>query len=302
MIDENTLLKLLLLDSLKTTSEASLHELSWEIGVEPGYLENIIRDLGRNYLIRLEGNKVVWNIADNPSYLKPWGWRVIHKTVLGSTQEYARGCGLWALVVAEYLLMGKGRHGKRWVGNLGGLWITYRLPTTPLTASYAPIAIPLIIIDLLNRSYGVKALIKWPNDIVYGEEKLAGILIEAEAIGSKIVLNIGIGLNVNNEPPLPGTTSLKKLIGRLIPRNGILSSITSGITKLEELVEKPESIKKKYLSGLATLNKRIKAKTIDGEIEGVAVDVNEYGDLIVEVDSGKKILEASKTFELRHLD
>ncbi len=302
MISEDVLFKILVLDILKNSNEAPLKEVAWEIGVDPTYLEKIVGELGRNFLISVEENMVKWNIVDNPSNLKPWGWRLVHKTMLGSTQDFARGCGLWSIIVGEYLLYGRGRHGKKWVGNLGGLWLTFRMPTTSLTANYAPIAVPVILSNILHRNNGIDARIKWPNDIVYNDKKLAGILIEAEALRERIVLNIGIGINVNNEPPLPNTISLKKILGRLVPRNILLSLLTGWITRLEELVEKPSIIKKSYRDRLETLGKKIVAKTHDGVIEGVAVDVDEYGSLIVENGSGKKVLDPNTTLEIRYVD
>lgn len=302
MIDERTLLSLMVLDNLKTMYEASLRELGWRIGVDTRVVENIIYDLSRCYMIKVDDNKVMWSVADNPSYLKPWGWRIFHETVLGSTQEFIRGCGLWSMVASELLLMGRGRHGRRWIGNLGGLWVSFRLPALSKTADYVPIAIPVLLIKLLRRSFGVNAVIKWPNDIIYMDKKLAGIIIEAEALRDRIILNIGIGINVNNEPPLPGSISLKKILGRIVPRNSLLSLLTGWLTKLDELVENPEDIRKAYLENLSTLNKKIVAKTFQGSVEGVAVDVNEYGELVVKSEDGEKILDPNSTLELRHLD
>ncbi len=302
VVDENTVLKLMIMDKLKTTNNVLLKELSWALGVSVDRIESAVKDLGRNYLIELRGNRVLWNIADNPSMLKPWGWKLIHEVILGSTMEYAKGCGLWSVVVAEYQLLGRGRHGKKWIGGFGGLWTTFRLPIMHENANYLPLVIPLIIVDILDRNYGVKTMIKWPNDIIYGDKKIIGILIEAEAMRDRLIANIGLGINVNNDPPLPGSISLKKILGRKIPRNGLLSLLIGWISRVEKLLDDPRELKERYMERLATLNKKVRIMTRKGVLEGVAVDVNELGELVVEVNGRKKAIGPDLALEVRHAD
>jgi BirA family biotin operon repressor/biotin-[acetyl-CoA-carboxylase] ligase len=69
--------------------------------------------------------------------------------------------------------------------------------------------------------------IKWPNDIIVDQKKICGILLEIGAIsGQAAYLNIGIGVNVNNEPALELTqaSSLKRITGQNIPRKKILAA------------------------------------------------------------------------------
>jgi len=302
LITEALLSKLLILENLRGVSEITVRELAWRTGIRENVLIHHIVDLQRTHLIEIGNNRVSWNIADNPSTLKPWGWRLEHKIVTGSVLDYVRGCGLWTVALSEYQMYGRGRHGRRWIGNLGGLWIALRLPLLPGNASYVSIAAPLIIVEILRRNYGINAWIKWPNDVVCNDKKLVGVLVEAEAYQDKIVANIGIGINVNNSPPLPNTTSLKKLMGRLIPRNSLLSLIIGWFGRIHKLLEDPKELLKKYMENMATLNRRVRAKTVAGEIEGIAIDVDEYGYLTVETPSGKKLIDPDTTLELRHLD
>ncbi len=306
MITEDTILKLLVLHRLiqQRSGEYLLYELAWDIGAPLKYLEDIISDLGRNYLLRLEDGKVVWNPADNPSTLRPWGWNLIHKALVGTTQEVARGLGPWSIVVSEYMLLGRGRHGKKWYSGLGGLWVTFKIPTTSTFASMAPIIVPIILIRILRRNYGIEnSYIKWPNDIIVNDKKIAGILIEAEAFREQILLYIGIGININNEAPLPNTISLKNILGDLTPRNRFLSLLIGWISRFEKLAMEPDKVREKYLEYLATLNRRVVAKTVMGEVKGVAVDVTDTGELIIDAGEGaRKKLDPVTTYEIRHLE
>jgi len=302
VLDETFILKLKLLEKLRDSSELLLRDVSWSLGIPVETAKSIAENLARNYIITVTDTRVKWSVADNPSTLKPWGWKLVHEIVLGTTMEYARSCGLWTAVVAEYQLMGRGRAGKKWFGNLGGLWATLRRPVFHEKAELASLAIPLIIVNVLERVCSVKAKIKWPNDIVYGDEKLAGVLITGEAQGDRLVLDIGIGINVNNEPPIPGSTSLKRILGRKIPRNSILSPIIGWVTRIEKLLDEPDELIGRFRENLATLNRRVRVVTAEGVLEGVAVDVNEMGELVVRVDGEEKNFSIEDVLELRHLD
>ncbi|ADI32059.1 biotin--[acetyl-CoA-carboxylase] ligase [Staphylothermus hellenicus] len=303
MISEETVIKLLIIDKLIHRQEYVLRELAWEIGIQPGLLERIVNDMSKNYLISIEKGRIIWNPADNPSTLKPWGWLLIHKPLLGSTQEAAKGASPWSVIVAEYMLAGKGRHGKKWYSDLGGLWTTFKILTNSQTASMTPIIIPIILVRILRKSYGVEASIKWPNDIIVDNKKIAGILIEGEAFRDQILLYIGIGININNDPPLPDTISLKNILNKLTPRNRFLSLLIGWMSRMEKLSLEPEKIRENYMEYLETLNRKVLVKTLQGELVGKAVDVRDTGELIIEVEAGeKKVLDPTHTFELRHID
>ncbi len=301
VIDEKTVLKLLVIHQLINRSEWILRELAWEIGVKADELRKLLEELQNNYLLTIEDSKIYWSSADNPSYIKPWGWTLIHRALLGSTQEAARGADPWSIVIAEYMLAGKGRLGKTWKSGLGGLWVTYKIMTKPETASMLPIIVPTILIRTLKRNLKIDAKIKWPNDIVYNGKKLAGILIEAEAFGDRILAYIGIGLNVNNDPPVAEAISLKQITGTLIPRNRILSILTGWIGRIKKLAKETDEIRREYMENLSTIGKRVVVETLDGKsIEGIAIDVNREGSLILDTDKGKKMINVAETYRLRH--
>ena len=292
--------KLMILEKLRDKNRQVVRELAWDIGIKPDYVNMLINELQKNFLINVDRGIVYWNPADNPSTLKPWGWNLEHRMVVGSTQEVARGRGPWSVIVAEYMLLGRGRHGKKWICSLGGLWVTFKIPVDSVTASLAPILLPVILVRIFRKNYDVPAGIKWPNDIIIHDKKIAGILLEAEAFKDQILLYIGIGLNINNDPPLETTTSLKKVLGRLTPRNRFLSLLIGWISRMRKLAEDQDEIRKSYLKYLETLNKNIVAKTYSGEVSGRVVDVGEGGELIVEAQEGLKILDPVTTIELRH--
>ncbi len=136
------------------------------------------------------------------------------------------------VVLAETQGKGKGRLKRVWISPEGGLWFTIilktgleekNLPEVTLIAAYS-------IAAVLDTEYGIKAIIKWPNDIYYERLKLGGILTEVEKINSDIYLIIGIGINANLNtedlaPLRKKSVSIKTLLGKDIEREYFLSKI-----------------------------------------------------------------------------
>ncbi len=136
------------------------------------------------------------------------------------------------VVIAETQKKGRGRRERLWVSPPGGLWFTIlletvleekKLPEITLIAAYSAASV-------LNKKYGIRANIKWPNDIYYCKSKLGGILTEVEKINSRIFLIIGMGINVNNDIEAISSSdtnaiSTRIILGKDIERECLLSKI-----------------------------------------------------------------------------
>lgn len=293
------LLKLLIISRLMKTREISLRELGWDTGLDYDTVVKLVRELSKNYVLKIDGEKVYWDPADNPGTLKPWGWRLVHVPFLGSTQNAARKYGPWSIIVAEYLVQARGRHGRVWKTGFGGLWFTISLSLPPEQASLLPIATPVILVRVLNNLYKINARIKWPNDIVVGGKKIAGILIEAEAFPSVFIIYVGIGINVNNDTPLKEAVSLKKIVG-IKPRNRVFAPVIGWFSRLRRITEDKEELMKTYLESLDTLGRKVVVETITGKIEGVAEDVTDNGYIVVKTGNGTKIFDPMSVLSLRY--
>ncbi|MDR2580261.1 MAG: biotin--[acetyl-CoA-carboxylase] ligase [Fibromonadaceae bacterium] len=119
-----------------------------------------------------------------------------------STHKYMRaelaGLPAWTVVVAEYQWSGRGRHGRTWVAPKGkNLCFNILLPTERLKAEfYAPTTqIAAITIAGILQKKGIKAKVKWPNDVLVNKYKICGII--SELLSGYI--SLGIGINVNTE-------------------------------------------------------------------------------------------------------
>lgn len=110
--------------------------------------------------------------------------------------------GFW--LVADRQSSGRGRQGRAWTGGSGnfmGSTVVHRMPTDPPAPSLALLA-GLALHETVSALVPDARLLrlKWPNDLLYGQAKLAGILLEGQ--GDAIV--VGIGVNLAHAPEVPG--------------------------------------------------------------------------------------------------
>ncbi len=126
-------------------------------------------------------------------------WQVHEYPQVPSTNLVAAGLPAWHAVRADTQTQGRGRFQRDWVSDSGGLWLSGSVPLdakSPM-APLLPLAAGLALCVVL-REGGVKDLsMRWPNDLLVGRRKLAGLLIDQVMPGIAVV---GMGLNVMNHP------------------------------------------------------------------------------------------------------
>lgn len=120
---------------------------------------------------------------------------------VGSTNELLRqlaaeGAGEGTVVVAGSQNSGRGRQGRRWESPQGGLWMSVLL--RPFSASGIQLMGAVSLCRALE-SLGFVPEVRWPNDVVIGGKKLAGLLAETRLVGSAVeFVVLGVGVNVLN--------------------------------------------------------------------------------------------------------
>lgn len=129
----------------------------------------------------------------------PVSWTRVHLEETGSTNDVCKALGPWSAVTANKQTRGRGRFGRSFVSDLGGLWLSACLPAPGSQEIWTGFSLRVgaSILDYLKRLGVSKVRLRWPNDILCGHRKLAGLLIEQSAEGTIIV---GLGMNVFNEP------------------------------------------------------------------------------------------------------
>lgn len=159
-------------------------------------------------------------------------WAVHVASAVGSTNTACRDLPAWHALRARTQTDGRGRTGRFWVSDEGGLWLSAVLPCPGERSKWAilPLAIGWAVMDAL-RELGVADLrLRWPNDVMSGQRKLAGLLVERYRDDAAVA---GIGLNVRNapeaaDPTLRGATV--RLID-LLPDCGTLDDVAATILR-----------------------------------------------------------------------
>ena len=232
------------------------------------------------------------------------GRNIIHFNTINSTNTKAKELASLdmtsgTIVISEEQTLGTGRFGRQWSSpKFKGIWmsIILRPNVDPTKASNITLVGAAAVIKDL-KDLGLKAQIKWPNDIILNKKKLGGILTEMSSklnVTNYIVM--GIGINVNNslmdfkEELQNIATSLKIETGEEISRQKLLGGILNHFEKLyEEYINENN-----FASTLETCrsNSILLGKEIQLYIKGVlvtatAIDINEEGLLIIKHKDGR---------------
>lgn len=228
--------------------------------------------------------------------------QLVISDVTGSTNEDAkvlvtRGSSEGLIVVAGAQTHGRGRLDRIWSSPPGGLYMSIALRPR-LGIRNAP------LLGLMCGCAVVKALrsrldvlLKWPNDIMYQEKKIGGILSEYLGEVPNLVI-VGIGINANfRSDVLPGpirecSTAILDELGTEISLNQLFREIVQQVDELLWKVDRArcfEPVIEEWRGLNCTLGRRIRVNTSEGVIEGVARDIGSDGSLRVTTDDGKRV-------------
>jgi len=205
------------------------------------------------------------------------GFQIIHFVSVTSTQEIAKGIMKEnVVIVADEQRTSYGRRKRKWYSPPGGLWMSMILRTS--LWDILTLAASVAVVKALNH-VGVNTGIKWPNDIFYRGKKLGGIIAEKQ--GEFVIL--GIGLNLKNEIP----EEIREIAINLpeVDRDTLLPIILEYMEFVLSLSK--EDIIREWKRYSITLGRRV-CVLDDGEICGIAKDIDAQGGLIIDSD-GKKI-------------
>jgi BirA family biotin operon repressor/biotin-[acetyl-CoA-carboxylase] ligase len=180
---------------------------------------------------------------------------------VASTQDVACDLPLGSLVIADHQTAGRGRLEHRWEAPSGtALLVSFVLPPNALLSLAAGVAAA----EACDQ--GVR--LKWPNDLLLGGRKVGGILVEATA--AKAVCGIGINLTWAPE----GGATLNQ------PRDWLLDRLRTAIEGWTSA--RPEEVLARWRELSDTIGRKVRVELPDRAFEGVALAINERGELVVD--------------------
>jgi BirA family biotin operon repressor/biotin-[acetyl-CoA-carboxylase] ligase len=211
----------------------------------------------------------------------------------------------WTVLVAGHQSQGRGRLGRGWDAPAGTallVSVVVPAPNEPSTAPLVSFAAAVAMVDALTEACGVRASCKWPNDVMVGERKIAGILAEARAqAGAVGPVVVGAGVNVlqseSDLPPSARTAATSVAIEGGSPN--MVGLLGSYLTRLRRVIEPPlaadgagiatfpERVLAPYRARCSTLGRNVLVRTADGvEVTGTALAVGPLGELLVQSEHG----------------
>ena len=256
--------------------------------------------------------KLGYKLTKNSDALLPWeitsglktktlGQHAFYFDSTDSTQNQALKMAIepennGAIIVAEKQTGGRGRSGRKWVSPKGGIWFSIILhPRFDISiTTLFPIASALALSIALEKTFKISPELKWPNDITIKGKKLAGMLVDVSLESNKIenlVLGVGINFdvdvkqiekNLKGTPNFYGVASLNEKKTKIRPVE-LVQSFLVELEKIYKLLDTKQTKKiiSEWTKRSSTIGKNVKLNTVDGEIKGKAIRIDDDGALVV---------------------
>jgi BirA family biotin operon repressor/biotin-[acetyl-CoA-carboxylase] ligase len=190
------------------------------------------------------------------------------------------------VVVAEHQSAGRGRLGRVWV-TAPRAALTFSLLVTPdavpvATWPWLPLLTGLAVVEGVSVCTGLEASLKWPNDVLVADRKVAGILTERIERPSGAAAVVGVGINVSStraELPVDTATSLALAGAPDVDRGAVLVAVLRSFGLLYDGW---------VAAACSTLGRRVRVELPTGApLEGLATSVDDDGRLLV--DEGRRV-------------
>ena len=219
--------------------------------------------------------------------------RIDYYPSIDSTMRVAAALEPGAVVLAEEQRAGLGRHGHTWHSEAGsGIYCSLVLAPAPVLT----LALGLAAQDAIAKSTGIACDLRWPNDVMIADRKVAGILVQLS--GAKAIA--GIGINVNHESFPPELASEATSLSREkcgagasacqpVPREPIIAALLRAAD--EYLAYDTSAILRLFTQGSSyAAGRRVEVHQPRGVIRGVTAGLNPDGFLVVRQDDGTDTL------------
>ena len=244
---------------------------------------------------------------------------ITHQAAVASTQDLALqqlrlGQRPGLVVVADAQTAGRGRVGRRWRDDVVGpdgpanLAVTATTTAPDRNVGLAPLATGLAVASAY-RAAGAAPQLKWPNDVLLGGRKAAGILVERHTLpDGPTVLLIGCGLNldwrgIERSGDATRWTSLAEEVHGDVDRGRVLVDLLDELgSRLAQLQVDPGGVLDVYRSACATIGREVRVERPGGQIlVGRANGVDASGRLVLEVGGRSEVVDVGDVFHIERV-
>jgi len=206
-----------------------------------------------------------------------------------------------AMIIAGEQFAGQGRNDRRWSSPAGkGIYATTLLSRPARELPLVPLAMANIIATYLRETYAIDARIKWPNDVLVGGRKIAGILIEARVQDERVYLLVGTGVNVEpvKDDARPNAVAISEVSQREF--TGIETATTAFVEHMDEQLSHPlehdEVLAQWRELSVHKPGDRIHCVLGERTIDGTWSGIDEQGRAVLNTASGTIAISAGDLF------
>ena len=243
--------------------------------------------------------------------MEQYFWRVEEFDEIDSTntwlaEQARRGAPEGLVARADYQRAGRGRLERTWESAPGSALLCSVLLRPGLASNDLAYAVAVVALSARGALATLSALtptLKWPNDLVVRDRKLGGLLAEVVATEDGFAVVVGLGLNLTDHASTnPHATNLWRESGELFVAREVLDAVLVELDTRRALLEDPDgraTLLAEWRGALSTLGRRVRVVQHGGEHQGVALDVDEHGGLVVEVAGERRVFTVGDVVHLR---
>ncbi len=241
-------------------------------------------------------------------------WRKEHFDEIDSTNTWCvdranEGAPEGLVAYADFQSAGRGRLDRRWESPPGASLLCSILLRPPLDHDDLQLVVACVALAAraaIVRLSGVRPDLKWPNDLVVGEAKLAGLLAEVVASGPSVAVVVGIGVNLTHGGPANvASTSVLGESGVTITPDALLDILLDELEPRRARLDNSEGravLRGEYRSALVTIGQSVRVERLSDTLVGVATSVDDSGRLVVEVDGVATAVSLGDVVHVRRQD
>ena len=241
------------------------------------------------------------------------GQRVLYYPGLPSTMEVAKkeaqgGAAQGTVVIAGEQTAGRGRLGRAWLSPGGSISMSVIVYPDIACLPYLIMIASLAVVRTIEVVTGLRAQLKWPNDVLISGGKVSGIIIESGLRGDVVDYSIiGIGMNVNiriaDFPEISTiATSLSDELGSSVSRRELVRRLLVELEGLYQTLPEGQAIFREWRHRLVMLGKKVSVKSGETAYQGIAESVARDGSLLLRCPDGSLTRVLAGDVSLRDLD
>jgi len=239
-------------------------------------------------------------------------WDVHYVEQTGSTNSdllvLARaGAPVGTVVRAAHQSAGRGRLGRSWEAPPDSSLLTSILLEAERVPFVSVARVALAASDACRDLAGVDAALKWPNDLLLGERKLAGLLAEGDAASGTIVVGIGCNVAWPSAGSEGGVHPPEELREIAVDLSSAATRVPGPAVLLDSLLERldrwlartPDEVLAAYRGRCATLGRAVRVDLLGQSLEGVATGITSSGELEIAVGTTTQVVRSGDVVHVR---